>query len=186
MHDISVTSHELLMARFRKNFDSEAFDQIVSYYLTPALAVARRTLDNPILAEDAVQEAFLQIIRKRRKYDPSRPFSGWFYTILRNICIDMLRRNARYKKVVQQVPAPDILPRRQSSPYDSWQMLQSLPSGCVDVLELRILHDLGFRDIAVALGISTEAAKKRAQRGLKQLREKIQRRDKKDVPDMTA
>jgi DNA-directed RNA polymerase specialized sigma24 family protein len=39
-----------------------------------------------------------------------------------------------------------------------------------DVLVLRIVHGLGFRDVAAALGISEEAAKKRAQRALRRLR----------------
>ncbi len=38
---------------------------------------------------------------------------------------------------------------------------------------LRIVHGLGFRDVAAALGISEEAAKKRAQRALKRLRAKV-------------
>jgi len=38
---------------------------------------------------------------------------------------------------------------------------------------LRIIHGLGFRDVAAALGISEEAAKKRAQRALRRLRTKI-------------
>jgi RNA polymerase sigma factor (sigma-70 family) len=42
-----------------------------------------------------------------------------------------------------------------------------------DVLVLRIVHGLGFSDVAAALGISEEAAKKRAQRALKRLRAKV-------------
>ena len=41
------------------------------------------------------------------------------------------------------------------------------------MLVLRIVHGLGFRDVAAALGISEEAAKKRAQRALKRLRAKV-------------
>jgi len=50
-------------------------------------------------------------------------------------------------------------------------LLRRLPVGERDVLVLRVIEDLPFRDVAAALGISEEAAKKRAQRGLARLRE---------------
>ena len=49
-------------------------------------------------------------------------------------------------------------------------MLAGLPKDAQAVLTLRIVHDLPFRDVAAALGISEEAAKKRAQRALRLLR----------------
>ena len=56
---------------------------------------------------------------------------------------------------------------------DVQELLQSLPASVQVVLNLRIFHDMPFRDIGAVVGISTEAAKKRAQRGLKTLREKM-------------
>ena len=53
------------------------------------------------------------------------------------------------------------------------QLLSSLTCDDQDVLVLRIVHGLRFRDVAAALGISEEAAKKRAQRALKRLRTRV-------------
>ena len=52
-------------------------------------------------------------------------------------------------------------------------LLARLPSKARAVLTLRIVHGLAFRDVAVALGISVEAAKKRAQRALRDLRKQF-------------
>jgi len=41
------------------------------------------------------------------------------------------------------------------------------------VLELRVVHSMSFKEVASALDISEEAAKKRAQRGLRKLRQKL-------------
>ena len=49
-------------------------------------------------------------------------------------------------------------------------LLAALPPRDRVVLTLRVLHGLAFRDVAAALGISEEAAKKRAQRALRRLR----------------
>jgi len=84
------TSAEGLMARFQDQGDGEAFEQIVWRFLPPALAAAQEILSDHALAEDAVQEAFLRVIRGRDRYLPSKPFSSWFYTILRNLCTCLL------------------------------------------------------------------------------------------------
>jgi RNA polymerase sigma factor (sigma-70 family) len=166
-------SHEALMARFRACLDLDAFDQIVSCYMSTALAVARRILSDHALAEDAVQESFLRVIRKRHQYIPGSPFSSWFYAIVRNVCVDMLRQSARQKELIKEVAARNEPNTRQTDLSEIPEILNVLARGERDVLELRIVHGLGFRDVAAALGISEEAAKKRAQRALRRLRAKI-------------
>jgi len=175
MQKAHVPSHETLMARFQARLDSDAFEQIVSFYVNTALAAAKRILLDDTLAEDAVQESFLRVIRKRDQYIPGSPFSCWFYAIVRNVCVDMVRKQAREKEVLENV-ATIIEP---SKPHTELTKIQKLFDILIltnherDVLVLRIVHGLGFRDVAAALGISEEAAKKRAQRALKRLRAKV-------------
>jgi len=173
MSDGHSTSSECLMGRFRDRLDARAFDEIVLRFVSPAIAVAGHILADAALAEDAVQEAFLRIIRNRRKYVPGKPFAGWFYTILRNICKDMLRRRDRQSRLVREAAARAAgRPSRPASRTgDPVQLLAALPEKSRTVLTLRLVEGLGFREIAAALGISEEAAKKRAQRALRRLRE---------------
>jgi len=53
--------------------------------------VARRFGNNSHLAEEAVQEAFTRALRSIALYDPSKPFSAWFNTILNNAVNDLKR-----------------------------------------------------------------------------------------------
>ena len=161
------------MIRFVAELDSRAFDQIVARYLHPGLAVARQYLQDSSLAEDAVQTAMLRVIKQRHKYQPSRPFANWFYTILRNTCRDMLRHQSRQARLVREAATARAYRTHYapSGELETRDLLETLPKTLRDVLELRILHALAFRDIAAALDISVEAAKKRAQRGLRLLRE---------------
>jgi len=164
-----------LMARFQTALDEEAFEQLVSALLRPAMAVAWRLLRDRALAEDAVQEAFLRVVRNRAAYDPHRPFSAWFYGILHNICIDVIRARQHYPQSLAEVAggadAVPETPRPDSG--DAGELLAMLPEGERDVLELRMIHELSFSDIASAMGISEEAAKKRGQRGLQRLRQRL-------------
>ena len=95
MRDQDGTSNEALMARFQARLDASAFERIVSRFLSPALAAAGQILSDAALAEDAVQETFLRLVRGREAYVATKPLASWFYAILRNVCTDMLRRRAR-------------------------------------------------------------------------------------------
>ena len=161
------------MARFQETLDDDVFAEIVGRFLTPALSVARQFLADAAAADDAVQETFLRVVRRRDQYRRSRPLANWFYAILRNVCKDMLRRRGRQMRAMQDLAANrDLRAATAAAPStDSTdELLARLPQGDRTVLLLRIVEQLSFRDVAAALGISQEAAKKRAQRALRRLR----------------
>jgi RNA polymerase sigma-70 factor (ECF subfamily) len=162
------------MEQFAKGLNKNAFEQLVHDFSPLALALAKQKLNDPELAEDAVQETFVRIIRKRRQYVSTHPFSHWFYTILRNICIDILRKQQRDKDVVKHFAHHVRYLFRKESPSENVTLFKLLAPHERDVLELRIIHSMTFEDIAIALNISQEAAKKRAQRGLRKLRKRLE------------
>lgn len=163
-------SPEALMARFRERIDPAAMEGIVAGFMAPALTAARQILASESLAEDAVQETFLRLVRHPCRYDPGRPFSHWFYAVLRNACRDLMRRRSRRAEVERSAAVPE-----HTSPSDDSEDLQlllvRLPAEEKTVLILRLKGGLSFEEIGAFLGISLEAAKKRAQRGLQRLRE---------------
>ena len=169
-------SNESLMARYQARLDEGAFARLVERFLGPAHGLAQQLLGDRALAEDAVQETFLRLVRRRERYDPSQPFAPWFYTVLRNVCTDLLRRRAREAQAMaaaSQEGAVCEAPRML--PGDALELLGRLGTEDRAVLELRVVHGLSLREAAAALGISEEAAKKRAQRALRRLREEIGR-----------
>lgn len=171
------TPPELLMQQFQQG-DVTAFDGIVSRFLAPALGVARQFVVDNALAEDAVQETFLRIVRSRARFIASMAFSTWFYAILRNVCRDMIRARGRLAKALSEIgeraaasaASPSSVSPDSESAAAASMILEGLPEQERIVLTLRILEGMPLVDVAVVLGISREAAKKRAHRGLRRLR----------------
>jgi len=169
---------ESLMASFQRRMDDQAMVGLVSLFSRPALGVARQILGQRNLAEDAVQEAFLHVVRSKDQYDPSQRFSVWFYAILRHVCIDLKRKSARHQAVILEYAARKDSGSTEGDDGDDLRVLmKALPRGERDILALRIVDGLSFAEIAAAVGISEEAAKKRSQRGLRRLREKVRDRN---------
>lgn len=172
---------ERLMARFQSRLDEAAFDHLAGRFLRPATAVARQILSDRTLAEDAVQEAFLRLIRSRDQYDPGKPFAPWFYAIVRHVSVDLARRRVRYREAMDGVASHALaagLAEAPAGPPDppagpAADLLGLLPPGERAVLVLRIIEGMPFREVAAALDISEEAAKKRVQRGLQRLRDRM-------------
>lgn len=162
-------SDEALMARFREAFDEEALDQLVGRHHARACRVATALLGDADTAEDAVQEAFIRVVRQRDRYMLGQRFSPWFYTILRNLCRDHHRWRSRHERKIELLS----LQREPSSQEPSrgvLELLQLLTPPEREILSLRFVEGMPFREIARLLGCTEEAAKKRGQRAIKRLR----------------
>ncbi len=173
MHNADPLPDETLMRSFQETCDESAFDEIILRYHRPALIIARNRLPKcPAQAEDAVQEAFLRIVRNRDRFDCRRSFAAWFYTILRNVCLDYYRKETRREQQLRELTREQerAADERQTSP-DTMAILQAIAPGDREILIYRFIHGLTLREIAEQVGISEEAVKKRAQRALKHLRD---------------
>lgn len=100
-----------VLARAAKGGDAAAYDELVRRYLRPAMALACQYTRGLEDAEDVVQEAFHKAVRYLHNYDPRRPFSAWFYAIVRNAAHTALNRNGREEAhddpvLLEDAPAP--------------------------------------------------------------------------------
>ena len=78
--------------------DKDAFRHLVQRYQVEAMGHATAILADREDARDALQEAFIDAYQALRRFDTTRQFYPWFYTILRNRCFKLLssrKRNAQ-------------------------------------------------------------------------------------------
>lgn len=89
-----VTDHALLIKACATG-DKAALQTLMAAEGGRMLGVARRMLRRADLAEDAVQEALVLIWRRAGQFDETRGSAkGWIFTILRNRCLTMLRKES--------------------------------------------------------------------------------------------
>lgn len=81
---------------------SLAFDVLVDRYQTRLLNFVYRTVGDRERAEDLVQEAFVRVYRHLARFDRSKKFSTWIYTIASNLAKNELRNRARNPLVLFQ------------------------------------------------------------------------------------
>jgi RNA polymerase sigma factor (sigma-70 family) len=75
-----------------KNGDNRAFGQLVERYEWMVHHLALRLVGNEDIASDLAQEAFLQAYLSLKSLQSEPRFKGWLYGIVRNVCMDYLRK----------------------------------------------------------------------------------------------
>jgi RNA polymerase sigma-70 factor (ECF subfamily) len=118
--------------------------------------------------EDCVQECLLAIHVGRHTNDPRRPFRAWFFAVVRNKTIDVMRRS------LVSGPAPLPLGAAASGyepdPADELvaaELLDRLEPLYRDALELTKLRGYTTAEAAAHAGISETAMRTRVSRALR-------------------
>ena len=145
------------LAKAAKRGDAGAFDALARRYLRPAMALAWQYTGGLEDAEDIVQEAFHRAVRGLGGYDDHRPFSAWFYAIVRNVARTAISKNGRRALLAPLTLLDDPPARAPEDPVlveDIGRALQDLApmqQACV-----RLCNVEGFTSIEAArmLGIN--------------------------------
>jgi RNA polymerase sigma-70 factor (ECF subfamily) len=141
---------------------SSAFDQVVLPHLDAAYNLARWLTRNGHDAEDVVQEAFLRALRFFSGFHGGNA-RAWLLAIVRNTCYDWFRRNRpsevsasfdeEVHSAVDQSPTPEDSLMEQADRRLLRDALETLPLAWREVLILRELEGLSYKEIADVAGI---------------------------------
>jgi RNA polymerase sigma-70 factor, ECF subfamily len=82
--------------------EERAFQELVDRYQTRLLNFVYRTIGDREKAEDLVQEVFIRVYRHLHRFDRSKRFSTWIYTIASNLAKNELRNRSRNPLVLFQ------------------------------------------------------------------------------------
>lgn len=155
----------------------EAFETLYGAFRGALKGYLRALARDSGVAEDLLQETFLQLHRVRHTYQPPRPVRPWVYAIARNVFL--MHRRAAHRRGRHEAIADDALPEVPVPPEIEGlgdretvqKALARLPEPRREPLVLHHMLGMSFKEVGAVLGISEGAAKVRAHRALAELRE---------------
>lgn len=170
-----------LVARFLAG-EKRAFDELVSRYQGRLLNFVYRTTGDRQRAEDLVQETFIRVYRHLHRFDQSKKFSTWIYTIASNLAKNELRNRSRNPLVLfqtikknweaDQKPLewedntyrPDDLFRKRHLKQMVENAVAELPEHHRNVFVLREMEGKTYEEIAEVTGCNLGTVKSRLNR----------------------
>jgi RNA polymerase sigma-70 factor (ECF subfamily) len=164
-----------------------ALDSVMARYQHRLYRFLLRLLQDPVAVDDVFQQTWLRVIEKICRYDASRQFDSWLFSVARNLAIDYLRLRR-----TNSLDAPDesgIAPieRLQACGQSQLERLLEFERGVMlaavvaelplihrEVLSLRFEEDMKLEQIAEVAGIPISTVKSRLSRALESLRGRLE------------
>jgi RNA polymerase sigma-70 factor (ECF subfamily) len=171
--------------------DPEAFRQLVETYSPRVYNLALKMSGNPDLAEDILQETFVNAYRAIDRFEGRAHVSTWLYRIAHNAVLMRLRKEKRAPQVqsLDDEVDPETLPATlatgtqadtperhllQAELFQKMdQALANLSEALRSVFVLRDVQGLSTAETAEVLGLSQTAVKSRLHRARMALREQL-------------
>ena len=188
------TTDEDLMLRYIEG-DLHAFEALYQRHRKPVFNFILRYVKSHERAEELMQEVFVRLVQSAQNYTRQAKFTTWLYTIARNLCIDTYRkvRNRHMVSLQQTVgDSEDGIPLEQLldaliSEGDSEERvyyhevqrvveegLAKLPAEQREVLLLREVSHLPYKEIAEVVGTRENTVKSRMRYALEGLRRHLE------------
>ena len=154
------------------------FEAAVLPHLDDAYALARYLTRDDYDAQDVVQEAFLRALRHFGGYRGGDA-RVWLLTIVRHTAFTWIRRSSRHRSVSLELVETVATPPGQGAEASLYQSesrrriegaLSELPVESREVVVLRDMHDLSYREIALTIGIPVGTVMSRLARARGRLR----------------
>lgn len=121
-----------------------------------AHALATQLLGNADDAADAVQDALATALGKPAAYDAKKgALKPWFLRVVRNRCLDLLRRRRTTNDRVDELPSvtdgPEQVAEKAERDYAVKRALRALRAEQREIIILRDYIDLSYAEIAAVL-----------------------------------
>lgn len=164
--------------------DEAAMGAVVKKYLKPIFNFLFRLAGEREAAEDLTQETFVKAWKNLRKFDTSKSFKTWLFTIAKNTAFDWLKKKKEIpfsnfaddegegwlENIADENILPDEILERSDLAAELENILQKLPPHYRAILLLHYKENFSLHEIAEILSEPYNTIKSRHQRGLSKLK----------------
>ncbi len=166
--------------------EERAFDELSDRYQGRLIHFVNRTIGDRDRAEDLVQETFVRVFRHLHRFDPTKKFSTWIYTIAGNLAKNELRNRSRSPLILFQTITkhqeeddrplewedvsflPDRMYQQRRLREQVEEAVRQLPEHHREVFELREMEGKSYEEIAELTGMKLGTVKSRLNRARNQ------------------
>jgi RNA polymerase sigma-70 factor (ECF subfamily) len=181
------------LARFARDGDDSAFEEIIRRYSPRVFRFASRFFRQRSLVEDAAQEVFLKAFTELGSFEGRGSMEGWLTRITTNTCLNMLRRSKRRPELtvsgltedesawLENQMADAASERHRSSERSlvaadlAGRVLETLSPDDQLVLTLIDGEDASVKDVVKMTGWSESKVKVQAFRARRRMREAVEK-----------
>ena len=169
-------TEEAFLAGIRKmqKEDREGLKEIYEAYFPYIFKIVNEILQNREDAEDVTQEFFIRLYRVASMYKEGSGHKGWMATIARNLALDHIRKYSREEAVEEMEDyATETINGPESEVVGDMvieQALNLLQDVDRQIVAMKVLGDMKFREIADVLKMPLGTVTWRYQSAMKLLR----------------
>jgi RNA polymerase sigma factor (sigma-70 family) len=164
--------------------DETAFASLIRKYQKQVHALAWRKIGDFQIAEDIVQETFLQVYQKLETLNDPTQFSRWLHAIVNHLCIAWHRKNRLQTESLEEIHISEI----ETEPYSRYiasehekisadaqrdlveRLLAKLKESDREVITLHYFEEMTSSEIGTFLGVSENTVKSRLHRARQRLK----------------
>lgn len=172
-----VAIDDSVLAKRAKEGDRSAFDALFLRHKDAIRRVIHIRVRDDALADELTQRAFVRAFEGLASFRGDCAFSTWLYTIATNV----VRNHVRDQPSDRNVPIDDvdlITNALGTGKLVAREVRRKLGAAIAElspkqrmVVELHLLHGMGFRQIAPLVGSTEESARRNYSHAVKRLRE---------------
>ncbi len=158
------------------NKDSGKIAELYMLYEQKMFFEARSILGDEQLAEDAVHDAFLRLIRNRDSIEEltSSQTASYVRQTLRSCAIDIYRKNKRDREHICDIEeAETVVGARDILNDGALSLIDELPLKYRNVANCSFRHGLTAKETAAVLMLTESCVRKRRERAKKMLRDML-------------
>jgi RNA polymerase sigma factor (sigma-70 family) len=179
---VNTLTDQQLLREYAHERAEAAFGELVRRHLDLTYSAALRIVRDPHLAQDVTQAVFVALAQNAAQLAGHPVLSGWLHCATRNVAAQTVRSEVRRRAREQEAATMnELLSNPTDPPWDEIgphldALLAELDAMDRDAILLRYFEKKSAQEMAPILGVTAEAAQKRVNRAVEQLRQLFAKR----------
>lgn len=177
------TEEEIKFTRMQQG-DAKAFEYFFKKYTGMLYAYALGFVKEKAVAEDVVQDTFVQFWNNRERISCTGSAYAWLQRSVKNACVNI----RIHEEVERKYEAEMLYVEEEGEDWRAVEELQKLrqrlfdaldrlPERCREIFVLSCVEGLKYREIAEKMGVSENTVKTQIKLGYKKLRDELKQSD---------